>query len=182
MNTNSQWIGTASVDLTHSGYLASGTVIFTRQATPQRQKFEILTVLWWLGQVCTLRKRQCGRKVAEHSQQMGPTRTLAIRHAMVDPSSSSMLLGGCHQELTHVHGPVVGCWGEWIQGGNAVIDISEGPRGIASLSHPINAPGEHWLMDASHTGVYMGPMGKWTQNGNIALTVASTSATTIGTN
>jgi hypothetical protein len=36
--------------------------------------------------------------------------------------------------------------------------------------------------DAPHTGVYMGPMGKWTQNGNIALTVASTSATTIGTN
>ncbi len=33
MNTNSQWIGTASVDLTHSGYMASGTVNFTRQAT-----------------------------------------------------------------------------------------------------------------------------------------------------
>lgn len=35
--------------------------------------------------------------------------------------------------------------------------------------------------DAPHAGVYMGPMGKWTQNGNIALTVASTSTITVGT-
>lgn len=93
MNSNSQWIGTASVDLTHSGYLASGTVIFTRQATPKRVKHVILTVVWWLGQVCTLRKLQCGRKAEEHSQHMGPTRTLAIRHATVDAPSPSMLLG-----------------------------------------------------------------------------------------
>jgi hypothetical protein len=93
MNSNSQWIGTASVDLTHSGYLASGTVNFTRQATPKRVKHVILTVVWWLGQVCTLRKLQCGRKAEEHSQHMGPTRTLAIRHATVDAPSPSMLLG-----------------------------------------------------------------------------------------